>query len=78
MNITRGFRPEKPDLMPDHYFELVEKCWDADAEKRPTFQEITEILRDDRFALEEFGMKTDMEELHEYQDRIDADVEIKI
>lgn len=78
MNITRGFRPEKPDLMPDHYFELVEKCWDVDAEKRPTFQEITEILRDDRFALEEFGMKTDMEELHEYQDRIDADVEIKI
>lgn len=36
-----------------------------------SFDEITEILKNDKFALDEFGVKTDLDELHKYQDKID-------
>lgn len=50
-------------------------CWNQNPSDRPTFDEIVKILRDDSFAIEEFGMKTDLDELHEYQNRIDVDFE---
>ena len=40
--------------------------------ERPSFEEIVELLKDDKFALEEFGMKTNLNELHEYQKRIES------
>ena len=40
-----------------------------------TFDEIIELLRDDKFAINEFGMKTDLDDLHEYQKRCDADID---
>lgn len=73
MRIDRGMRPKKPENIPDHYWELIQKCWDHDPSNRPSFEEITNILKDDKFALEEFGMKTDLQQLHEYQQRIDTD-----
>ncbi|KAK8880935.1 hypothetical protein M9Y10_003641 [Tritrichomonas musculus] len=66
-------RPPKVDCIPDHYWELIQKCWNKDPAERPTFNEITEILKDDKFALNEFGMKTDLDQLHEYQNRIESD-----
>ncbi|KAK8846911.1 hypothetical protein M9Y10_019479 [Tritrichomonas musculus] len=63
-------RPPKPRNMPKHYWELIERCWKEDPDNRPTFSDITEILKNDEFAIEEFGMKTDLEQLHEYQRRI--------
>ena len=71
--IRRGFRPERPENIPDHYWELIQKCWKQDPSERPTFDEITTILKEDKYALEEFGQKTNLEQLHEYQRRIDVE-----
>lgn len=71
LKIGRGLRPTKPDNIPDQYWDLIQRCWKQEAQERPTFEEIVEILKDDKYALEEYGMKTDLNELHEYQARID-------
>ena len=76
MKIGRGHRPRRPDSIPDPYWELVQNCWKQHPPERPTFEEITEVLKDDKFAIEEFGMKTDLDKLHEYQERIDKDTEV--
>ena len=68
--IKSGQRVSKSESIPDAYWTLIEKCWKQDPKERPTFAEITDILIDDRFALEEFGMKTNLNDLHEYQKRI--------
>lgn len=40
-------------------------------DERPTFDDILDVLKDDKYAIEEFGMKTDINELHEYRRRIE-------
>lgn len=78
MQVSKGARPKKPKNIPEHYWELIKNCWLPNAADRPTFDDITNLLKDDRFALNEFGMKTNLDELHEYQKRIDIDfVEMK-
>lgn len=74
IEIKKGNRPDKPELMPDCYWELVKKCWNNNDVERPSFSEIIEILRNDSFALNEFGMKTDIDKLHEYQEKV-SDIE---
>lgn len=69
--ISKGMRPNKQNEIPDHYWELINRCWDDEPSNRPTFEEITELLKDDIYALKEFGMETNMDELHEYQKRIE-------
>lgn len=76
--IGRGERPRKMEFIPDHYWELIEACWSQDPSERPTFAEIVDILKDDKFALNEFGMKTDLEKLHEYQKRVESNKAKKI
>lgn len=71
MKIGNGIRPIKPENMPDSYWELINRCWDQDESKRPTFQEIVEELKSDKYSIEEFGMKTNVDELHEYQRKVD-------
>lgn len=68
--IRCGLRPKKSPLIPDCYWDLIQKCWSQDPNERPTFAEITKILSDDKYALKEFGMETDLNDLHEYQRRI--------
>lgn len=70
MKIGRGNRPKRPDNIPDPYWELIEDCWKQNAADRPTFEDITNRLKDDKYAINEFGMKTDLAQLHEYQNRI--------
>ena len=71
MKISRGLRPLKPKSIPDVYWDLIQKCWKQNPNDRPTFDEIVEMLKNDCYALEEFGMKTNIEELHRYQKRMD-------
>ena len=71
--IKNGGRFERPQAIPDDYWDLIERCWHQFPEERPTFEEITDILKNDIYALEEFGMKTDLQELHEYQNRMDKE-----
>lgn len=70
-NYENGIRFSKPENMPEPYWELVEECWKSNPEDRPTFEEITEILKDDKYAIEEFGMKTDLNELHRFREQAD-------
>ncbi|GBG00256.1 hypothetical protein Rsub_12900 [Raphidocelis subcapitata] len=41
---VQGLRPRFPGYAPREYRQLAEACWTADPEKRPTFDEILEIL----------------------------------
>lgn len=70
VNIGYGRRPVRPENIPDQYWELIQRCWKQNPEERPTFDEIVEELLDDKYRLEEYGMKTNLDELHEYQKRI--------
>lgn len=69
--MSEGYRPNRPENIPDHYWDLIEECWISDPDARPSIEHIVELLRDDKFALNEFGQETDLEKLHEYQNRID-------
>ena len=64
MNIAKGIRPKKSDKIPELYWDLLCKCWAQDPEERPTFTEITSILRSDEYAIEEYGQQTDLNALH--------------
>lgn len=70
--ISEGARPVKTQNIPDHYWNLIQKCWAQEPLERPSFEEIVEILKSDKFAISEFEIKTDLDELHEYQERIDS------
>lgn len=72
MEIGRGNRPARKENIPDVYWELIQQCWKQDPNDRLTFDEIVEILRNDKYALEEFGMRTDLDELHRYQDKMEG------
>lgn len=75
--ILKGLRPVRPKFIPDPYWKLINECWDHSPMIRPSFAEIVKKLKKDKYAIEEFGMKTDLDELHEYQSRMDVDVVIK-
>lgn len=64
-------RPKKRDNIPENYWDLLEKCWDIDSHKRPSFEKIVEILKDDKFALNEYSLETNLDELHEFYNRIE-------
>lgn len=72
MYISKGIRPVKPASIPEHYWELIQKCWKGKPNERLTFEQIVNLLKDDKYALEEFGMKTNLDELHDYQKRIEG------
>ena len=58
-------------LSSDVYWDLIQKCIAFDGNNKPLFNQIYDILKDDKFTLEEFGMKTNLDQFHEYQKRID-------
>lgn len=70
-NFRNRERLERPENIPDSYWNLINQCWAHDPEVRPTFEEIVERLKSDEFVIEEFGMKTDLDQIHDYQNRIE-------
>lgn len=66
--IRKGKRPEKPSGIPDNFWELIQRCWNHDPSKRPSFKEIVELLRTGDFFNDS---KIDINSLNEYQDRVD-------
>lgn len=69
-HIGQGKRPIRDNNIPNCYWELIERCWNQNQEERPTFAEITEILKDDRYVLHDYG-EPDLDELHRYQNEFD-------
>ena len=73
-SVMRGKTPQRPESFEsDSYWDLIVRCVRKNPNERPSFAEIVENLKNDQFAIEEFGMKTDLNDLHEYQERIDSD-----
>ena len=48
--ISEGGRPEFPDSSPSSWRNLIERCWDQDPNKRPTFTEICDLLESSIFV----------------------------
>lgn len=71
MQISRQKRPQYVDSIPPKYWDLIEQCWKHDPHERPDFEQITEMMRSDEFAIKEYGQTTNLDELHEYWERID-------
>lgn len=61
----------RDQTIPPHYIELIERCCTDNPDCRPTFTEIVEILKDDKYAFP----GTDLNELHAYRNRIDNDID---
>lgn len=76
IKINRGLWPKYNNSIPKAYWELIQRCWKQDPNERPIFEEITEDLKSDKFVTEEFGNKTDLDQLHEYQERINKEDEL--
>ncbi|KAK8863860.1 hypothetical protein M9Y10_011551 [Tritrichomonas musculus] len=71
IKIYNGQRPLNDGSIPAHYWDLIQKCWDHSPLKRPTFADIVNILKDDKYAIKEFDKETDLDDLHEYQMRME-------
>lgn len=69
--LLQGRRPSRPENIPDSYWDLVQLCWAPNPDDRPNFEEITEQLKEDKFAIDEFGMTTDLDELKRFQVQFD-------
>lgn len=54
-HITRGRRFLRPEN-----WELIISCWNPNPFYRTSFYKIVDLLKNDIYALEEFGMKTDL------------------
>ncbi|KAK8883615.1 hypothetical protein M9Y10_042709 [Tritrichomonas musculus] len=67
--IEKGERPEFKYPIPPCYKNLITRCWSADPNDRPTFQEIVKELRTNK----EFIISSiDEEEFYDYVDMIDS------
>ena len=54
---AKGARPTLPTDCPKRLGDLIERCWDADAAKRPTFNEILSLLDDSSLMSKESNSK---------------------
>lgn len=39
-SVLKGFRPDRPSECTDEVWNIIIECWVADAESRPTFQDV--------------------------------------
>ncbi|KAH7721722.1 kinase domain protein [Aphelenchoides avenae] len=42
--LERGERPEQPESCPDHVYDLMRRCWQAEPDERPTALELKQYL----------------------------------
>ena len=42
--ITTGYRLDQPALCPNNVFEAMNRCWNKDPNKRPTFSQLVQIF----------------------------------
>ena len=45
VSIVEGQRPEIPSFCPPMFADLIRRCWNPQRELRPTFKEITRMLK---------------------------------
>jgi len=59
LDICRGKRPKIREETPEKLKELIQKCWDANPENRPTYKEITKKLYRAKDEIDEFEELSD-------------------
>lgn len=74
-SVINNKRPEFNVYVPNCYKKLIEKCWHNDAEKRPTFNEIVDILENDNEFITE---NIDNEEYADYREYVKKNEKEKI
>lgn len=67
--VIEGVRPEIDSPIPDAYKELIESCWKQDSESRPTFEEIADVLKNNKGFITK---KVDENKYFEYVNYIDT------
>lgn len=72
--LMAGGRPKMPKNVPKNIMKLIERCWSQEPEERPTFEQIVSLLRKDEYVT---SPSTDLDSLHEYQDRVDPQAKSK-
>ena len=70
-NVIRGVRPVFNIDIHECYRKLIEKCWQQEPEKRPTFNEIVELLRNDEEFLTD---EVDEDEFFKYVKFVDDNI----
>lgn len=68
LKVIQSYRPKFPKEIPESYKNLIEKCWDQDPQKRPTFIEILDQLKNNRGFITD---KIDEEKFRKYIDYIE-------
>lgn len=71
--IARGKRPEYQKDIPQSYKNLIEECWDKCPEKRPSFNQIRERLKNDKL----FHENVDLDYFFNYVNYVDNNLPLK-
>ncbi|KAK8896745.1 hypothetical protein M9Y10_014662 [Tritrichomonas musculus] len=58
MAVQNGQRPLFTKPIDDSYKDLIERCWSQDPKDRPSFEEIVELLKNDKFITPNVNKKT--------------------
>jgi hypothetical protein len=65
--VTAGTRPRIPDWIDENWRHLIGQCWHADADRRPSFQDIVALMSTTEFM----GQQVDAARFLNYQKKID-------
>lgn len=68
--VNNSFRPKFNDKIPESYKKLIECCWSQSPQKRPTFNEIVNLLKSDEGLITKNVNKN---EFNEYVKKIEND-----
>ena len=70
--VTKGNRPEFKETVPDCYKNLIERCWSAEPNERPTFSEIIDELKNNSEFITNEMKKDDFYNYINYIDEFDT------
>ena len=78
-SILNGKRPTIPSYVSEEYKKLIERCWSQKAEDRPTFEQIVDELKSDKFIITEIDeddYRNYIKFIEEYRKTYDKDKKI--
>ena len=62
---------KKRDSIPDVYWDLIQQCTNETPKERPTIRQIIKELKNDKYLLKEFGLESNPNEVHLYQEKME-------
>ena len=74
-HLRYGQNPPITSDIPKELKKLIEDCQDTDPEKRPTFEDIVKMFREDMIYFDDDKREECLDYLHEYMSRVDPNYE---